>query len=92
MPRFPRASSGSITSFGRFRTRTSPRRVRIPEAADARFPTRVPSPTAAAAAREKERVDAAIVRAASTPVVSDADRTERASRKPIRGRWGAAPG
>ena len=41
---------------------------------------------------EKERVDAAIVRAASTPVVSDADRTERASRKPIRGRWGAAPG
>ena len=64
----------------------------IPEAADARFPTRVPSPAAAAAAREKERVDAAIVRAASTPVVSDADRTERASRRPIRGRWGAAPG
>ena len=64
----------------------------IPEAADARFPTRVPSPAAAAAAREKERVDAAIVRAASTPVVSDADRTERASRKPIHGRWGAAPG
>ena len=48
-----------------------------------------PSPTAAG--REKERVDAAIV-APPPPVVSDADRTERASRRPIRSRWGAARG